>query len=125
MLRGPLLPRDENAYWLALGWEVGTNATDLEFFVTPTSHLLTTKGIDVEQVPVMAPMFRGAYGSWITHTLQATFVSAEPVRLQLTRQEVEEADKWELPDFEQVGVYEKEFVLNLDHQRQQRKILLH
>ena len=113
-----LLPRDENAYRLARGWEVGTNATDLDFFVAPNSHLLTTKGIEVECVPMMAPMFRGAYGSWITHTPQATFVSAEPARLQLTRQEVEEADKWELPDFEQGGVYEKDFVLAMDRQRQ-------
>ena len=45
-------------------------------------------------------------------------MSAEPAKLQLTRQEVEEADKWELPDFEQGGVYKPDFVLALDRQRQ-------
>ena len=113
-----LQPEDANAYRLARGWPVGTNATEVNFFVTPNSHLLTTKGIEVECIPMMAPMFRGAYGSWITHTPDATFVSAEPAKLQLTRQEVEEADKWELPDFEQGGVYEPDFVLALDRQRQ-------
>ena len=113
-----LQPEDENTYRMARGWSVGTNASEVEFFVTPNSHLLTTKGIEVECIPMMAPMFRGAYGSWITHTPEATFVSAEPAKLQLTRQEVEEADKWELPDFEQGGVYEPDFVLALDRQRQ-------
>ena len=113
-----LSAKDENDYRLARGWPVGTNASDVEFFVTPNSHLLTTKGIEVECIPMMAPMFRGAYGSWITHTPEATFVSAEPVTLQLTRSEVEEADKWELPDFENGGIYETEFVLALDRQRQ-------
>ena len=113
-----LRAEDENNYRLARGWPLGTNASEVEFFVTPTSHLLTTKGIEVECLPMMAPMFRGAYGSWITHTPEATFVSAEPATLQLTRQEVEEADRWELPDFEQGGIYEAEFVLAFDRQRQ-------